>query len=250
MEMNSNESFQKKYEELTFTDDFMFCKVMQNNPELCEHMIELIIGKKVKLVKCPDTQKSIRITEDGKGVHLDVYVEDDAGTIYDIEMQTSKLFNLNKRVRYYRGMMDLNSIEKGLDYTELRKSYIIFICMFDPFKKWRVKYTFRQTCQEDYSVKLEDDSHIVFVNPFGNNEGYSKDMKDLLAYLRGEVIKKNSFIDKLDAAVRRARGKKEWRTEYMAMSAKFWDVKREARAAGLAEGRAEGELKAKKDLAF
>ena len=25
----------KRYEELTFADDFMFCKIMQSNPELC-----------------------------------------------------------------------------------------------------------------------------------------------------------------------------------------------------------------------
>lgn len=38
---NSSQNTAKKYEELTFTDDFMFCKVMQNNPDLCKHLIEL-----------------------------------------------------------------------------------------------------------------------------------------------------------------------------------------------------------------
>lgn len=38
---NSSQNTVKKYEELTFTDDFMFCKVMQNNPDLCKHLIEL-----------------------------------------------------------------------------------------------------------------------------------------------------------------------------------------------------------------
>ena len=32
-------------------DDFMFCKVMQNNPDLCKHLIELIIGKKITLIQ-------------------------------------------------------------------------------------------------------------------------------------------------------------------------------------------------------
>ena len=237
--MSVKNSFQKKYEELTFTDDFMFCKVLQNNPDLCEYLIELIIGKPVKLVTYPDAQKVIQITDDGKGVRLDVYVEGDNDTIYDIEMQTSQLSNLNKRVRYYQGMLDLNTIERGADYAELKKSYIIFLCKFDPFKKWRVKYTFQQTCQEDYSIKLGDDAYIIFINPMGRNEDLSEDMKALLSYLRGKVIRENSFIDKLDAAVQRAREKKEWRTEYMIMSAKFFDVKREARAEGRAEGRAE-----------
>ena len=34
----------KEYEELNFTDDFMFCKVMTNNPDLCHELLELIIG--------------------------------------------------------------------------------------------------------------------------------------------------------------------------------------------------------------
>lgn len=37
---NSSQNTVKKYEELTFTDDFMFCKVMQNNPDLCKHLID------------------------------------------------------------------------------------------------------------------------------------------------------------------------------------------------------------------
>ena len=86
----------KEYEELSFTDDFMFCK---------------------------------DIISDGKGVRLDVYLEDDANTVFDIEMQTATKKNLPKRTRYYQGMIDLNLIEKGSGYEELKRSYIIFICM-------------------------------------------------------------------------------------------------------------------------
>ena len=28
----------KRYEELTFTDDFMFCKIMMNNEDLCREL--------------------------------------------------------------------------------------------------------------------------------------------------------------------------------------------------------------------
>lgn len=79
---NSSQNTVKKYEELTFTDDFMFCKVMQNNPDLCKHLIELIIGKKITIITYPDTQKAIEITADGKGIRMDsenvsseVYIE-------------------------------------------------------------------------------------------------------------------------------------------------------------------------------
>ena len=65
----------KKYEELTFTDDFMFCKILTNNPELCHELLELILGRKVGAFTRLDKQKPIEITADGKGVRFDVYSE-------------------------------------------------------------------------------------------------------------------------------------------------------------------------------
>ena len=59
----------KKYEDLTFTDDVMFCKVMTTNPELCYELLELILGKKVGAFTRLDQQKPIEMTADGKGLH-------------------------------------------------------------------------------------------------------------------------------------------------------------------------------------
>ena len=64
----------KTYEELTFTDDFMFCKILQNNEELCKELLELILGKKIARISYPEKQKVIEITSDGKGVRLDIYL--------------------------------------------------------------------------------------------------------------------------------------------------------------------------------
>ena len=36
-------------------------------------------------------------------------------------------------------MIDLNLIERGADYNDLRKNYIIFICPFD-VEAWRLEY--------------------------------------------------------------------------------------------------------------
>ena len=35
----------KKYEELTFHDDFMFCKVLETHPDLCRNLLELALGR-------------------------------------------------------------------------------------------------------------------------------------------------------------------------------------------------------------
>lgn len=33
----------KKYEELNFTDDFMFCKILTHNLGLCRELLEIIL---------------------------------------------------------------------------------------------------------------------------------------------------------------------------------------------------------------
>ena len=101
----------KKYEELTFTDDFMFCKVLQNDPRLCRELLELLIGKEVGELVHYERQHPIEITPDGRGVRFDVYAKDDRSVIYDIEMQTVWYPEIPKRSRYYQAMIDLR-----LDY--------------------------------------------------------------------------------------------------------------------------------------
>lgn len=52
----------------------------------------------------------------------------------NVEIQTTSSKNLPKRTRYYQGMIDLNAIEKGADYSEMPQSFVIFICTFDVFQ--------------------------------------------------------------------------------------------------------------------
>ena len=118
------EQLQKQYQELTFTDDFMFGKVLVNNPEICRRLLEVLLEIKIKKISFPERQKTIEILADGKGIRLDVYVDDENGTVYNIEMQTKIKKELPKRSRYYQGMIDMNLIERGAPYKDLKLSFI------------------------------------------------------------------------------------------------------------------------------
>ena len=37
-----------KYNTLDFTSDFMFCKILVNNPELCKELLEIILNVKIR----------------------------------------------------------------------------------------------------------------------------------------------------------------------------------------------------------
>ena len=226
----------KEYEKLSFTDDFMFCKVLENNEELCKELLELILGKKIRRINYLAKQKVIDITSDGKGVRLDVYLEDDENTVFDIEMQTTTSKNLPKRMRYYQGMIDLNLIEKGSGYEELKRSYIIFICTQNPFrkKKWHL-YTFENRCKEDSKLYLADEATKVVLTPEGTADDVSGELAEFLDYLAGKGGN-SSFVKRLDEAVDKARNKEEWRMEYMTLQMRDREKFAEGMQQGLAEG--------------
>ncbi|MDD3403525.1 MAG: Rpn family recombination-promoting nuclease/putative transposase [Hespellia sp.] len=206
----------KKYEDLDFTDDFMFCKILQNNEALCKELLELIIGKKIEVLRYPEKQKAIEITSDGKGIRLDIYVEDENNAVYDVEMQTTSSRNLPKRSRYYQGMIDLNLIERGAKYEELKKSYIIFICTFDYFGMGLHKYTFYPVCKENPEMILDDGTVRIFLCAGGGANDVSRDMKDFLDYLVDKRTR-NEFTAELDHAVIDARKHEKWRDEFMTL---------------------------------
>lgn len=207
----------KKYDDLMFTDDFMFCKVMTTNPELCHELLELILGKKVGAFTRLDQQKPIEMTADGKGIRFDVYSEDDSGIVYDCEMQTSKKDNLPKRTRYYQGMIDLNLLERGADYKELKKSYVIFICPFDQFQEGLHKYTFENQCKEIPELVLGDESTKIFLCAGGHADDVSDEMKDFLNWLTTGQTGNSQFVNKLENAVLKAKKHEEWKVEYMTL---------------------------------
>lgn len=217
----------KEYNELDFTDDFMFCMILENNLELCKELLELILDIKIKKVELADSQKRIELTYDGKGVRLDVYVNDSENTVYDIEMQTTKQNELPKRTRYYQGMIDLNSIQKGMDYSELKKTYVIFICLKDVFGKNLPIYTFNSICEQDHSIRLGDEATKVILNAEGSREGLSENMCRFLDYLIGKKAT-DSFTQKLQDAVDSAIAKKEWEVQYMTFAMRIREERKEA----------------------
>ena len=230
---------EKTFEELTFSDDFMFCKVLSTNPDLCQELVEMITGRKVSELPDVKEQLPIKITDDGKGVRFDVYFEDEKNVVYDIEMQTSSLKYLPERTRYYQGMIDLNTIEKGENYDKLKQTYIIFVCPFDPFGAGLYRYTFKNLCCEDPGIDLGDRAEKVFLNANGRVGDISEDMKQFLLYVSKQEVS-NKYTERLEQAVKRAREHEEWRVEYMTLSMKYFEKLEEGREIGIEEGREQG----------
>ncbi len=244
---------QKQYEELTFTDDFMFCKIMTTDLSICKDVLELILDIKIREIGLHESQKNIQLTADSKGVRFDVYVDDENGTVYDIEMQTVNKSDLAKRSRYYQGMIDLNLIEKGSLYNELKKSYVIFICMSKPFGKEVPDlpiYTFQNICLENREIVLNDETVKVFMNVSSSSPYISEKLKLFFNYLKG-YPPTDDLCRRIDASVKSAIDHDQWRNYYMTLFMREREIFAEAQQAGheeglkegLKEGRIEGESK-------
>jgi len=186
------------------------------NEKLCKKLLEVILDIEIYRIEYPEEQKAIDISADAKSVRLDVYVKDDKNTIYNVEMQVTDPKNLPKRSRYYQGMIDLNLIEKGADYNELSKSFIIFICLSDIFKRNRHIYTFKNICVEDKELELCDETVKVFLNPNSDRDDVDEELKNFLLYIAGGQPA-DDFTNELEDEVKKVKENKNWRREYMTL---------------------------------
>ena len=209
----------KKFEELEIKDDFMFGVIMRN-PKYCKPFLETVLGIKIAQLEYPKSQETIDLSSDAKSVRLDIYVEDGKGTVYNVEMQTTSHRDIPKRMRYYQGMIDLNILEKGDNYKNLKRSIVIFVCTFDLFGKGRHVYTFENRCMQEPELLLGDDTIKIILNTKGTMDDVSPEMKRLLNFIDGQEPE-DEYTRDLEEAVKSVRNNEKWRLDYMTLQMNY-----------------------------
>ena len=179
------QELRREFKKLKFTDDFMFGRLMSDE-RICRIVLEIFTGREIKDIQSIIDQRTLRITSESKGVRYDVYIETDE-YVNDIEMQQiddkNTINNLPRRSRFYQGLLDLNVLKKGKDYEELKDSYVIFICTFDPFGEGLCCYNYENTCRDGERRFLEDGRNILFFNTKGTIKNVSKEVLAMLNYM-------------------------------------------------------------------
>ena len=132
------------YEKLTFSNDFLFCKILETKTELCKELVELIFGRKVKEIRNVRSQFSLKLS-------------------------------------------------------------------------------------------LGDKTQKVFLCTEGDKKDVSSEIMDFLDYVAGRKLE-GKIAKELDAEVKNAREKEEWRAEYMQNMAAIMDAKREGHKEGIIQG--------------
>ena len=235
--------------DIPLENDAMFAEVMRRK-DLCIGLLETIFeGRRIRDIVyedglSPEAQKYIAFNPGNKSIRLDVYFED-GDTVYDIEIQKADKGNLPKRTRMYSSMMDANMLDKGLEYEELKDSYVIFICMFDPFEKGLARYTFRSICEEAEGLPLGDGRCIMFLNTKGSIGELGADMDAFFGYINGGVSSigtgkdsGNEFVERLDECVLDINGDEDWRQGYMKYELNLIERYKDGEAKGISIGEA------------
>ena len=158
---NTHEEYD--FSKIRLSNDLMFSSVMRDK-EFCKPFLETILGIMIKDIRYPKYQKTIDVSLRAKSIRLDIYVDDDEGTIYNVEMQRIGNRDIPRRSRYYQSLIDINVLEKGEKYHKLPKSLVIFICMEDYFGLDMPIYRFRNICIDKPDLQLDDGTEKIFVN--------------------------------------------------------------------------------------
>ena len=234
----------KSFDELTFQDNFIFQKVMLKK-HICKAVLERLLDISIKDIVYIHEEKNLDVRWDTKSVRLDVFVNDDKGTVFNIEMQTSKdMEELVKRTRFYQSILDMYHIQKGQKYTTLNDSYIIFICTFPVFTDNRHKYTFKNVCIEDHDIALNDGATKLFLSTKGTQNDVSKPLQAFLDYIDGQEATDELLRD-IDDAVYEVKHCEAWKEEYVMLSMDHYKYWKEGMAEGIAEGLAQGKAEGK-----
>ena len=199
----------KPIDKLVFSDDFMFGAVMRE-PKIW------------------------------KGVRLDVYVEG-SDRVFDVECQSYREENIGKRTRYYQSMIDMDSLLRGNDYSDLKESYIIFLCLYDPFDKGLPLYTFERKCKENNEVELNDKTHHLIYNCSAYEKEKDGELKDFLTFVKNNSTS-SEFTKEIENMVQVKKFENTFINEYLAINLHERDVEKRATQRGLEQGNKAGKL--------
>ena len=218
---------EKKVQEITpeeyrkrvrFTDDFFFNRVMQDK-ELCRNLAEVLLGVKVESVEFHETQRVLRREKKTHGVQLDVILEDSRQVIV-FEAQMTNKCDIERRTRFYQGVLDTATLPKGKSYRSLKDTYIVFICTFDPFKQGLPVYTVRQVFKEAPKKNYNDGTHAIFYNCPAWQKCKDENVRAFMEYADTDVAE-SDFTRKVEQRIKDERETQRLRSEYMTYQMKL-----------------------------
>ena len=202
--------------QFNLSDFALFLSVMKNKAAY-ENMLRIILDEPdLRLAEVKAEQ--VVLNQSGKrAIRLDAWARDVRNRQFNTEMQNdSKSDNLQKRSRFYQGLLDTPILKSGkkTKYRHLPSTIIIFITQEDIFSRDLAMYTFTEQCEEIAGLHLDDGTKKIFLN-MTSRRG-RPDLVSLLQYMKNttldnpEILVKDKRIRELDRIVREVKQSEEW----------------------------------------
>lgn len=230
--------------DLTIFHDIFMRNVFKQK-ECTEYVLQIIMGKRDLKVIDQVIQMDFKNLQ-GRSAIMDCVALDNKGKKYDIEIQQAGENADPKRARYYSGLMDMNTIDPGEDFTSLPESYVIFITRDDTLGYDEPIYHIDRIIRE-VEEDFKDESHIIYVNSSRRDNTelgrlmrdlHCKDSKDIQSSVLAQRVFELKETQKGVETMCREMD------QIYAAGAEFGETK------GLAKGVTVGELKKAKEIAL
>lgn len=228
---------EQKWERATLANNFIFYKVMRNNPDVCKELLETLLEMELDRIEMHG-EETIETDYGSKVIRLDVYAKNESQA-FNLEMQAADTKELPERSRYYQGCIDVDTLQSGKKYKELKDSYVIFICVTDIFEKGLSCYHFENLCRENHLIKLNDRAYKYFFVAKNCDKILNEKQKAFLELVIGRKPS-NKFTERLAQLTEDAKKNTQWKRQYM-----DWERQRtydyeDGKEAGITIGLAEG----------
>ena len=236
--MLTEAELQKKWESLTFTDNFIFSRVMHDE-HICRQVVELILGVRIGKIRYLSAQDEHKTDPDSMRIIMDVFLRDE-NRIINVEVQTGHKKELPKRSRYYQSVADVSTTSTGTKYRDLPENILIFICTFDPFDRDFPRYTFQYICNEDKQLKLKDGSLRIFLNTKATElSALDQKLQAFYHYLQNGVVE-SDLTQTISDSITTLKNNSNERRFYMTWTIKMADARYDGYEEGFDKGREDG----------
>ena len=203
--------------------------------KLCRQLAEVLLGLKVENVEFHETQRTLRREKHSHGIQLDVILEDSKQVIV-FEAQMANKGDIERRTRFYQGVLDTATLHKGKSYRSLKDTYIVFICTFDPFALDLPVYTVNHVFKESPKKNYDDGTHAIFYNCPAWEKCQNKNVRALMRYADTQIAE-SDFTREIEHRVEYERETQRLRSEYMTYQMKLDETLEEGIAIGVRENK-------------
>ena len=240
---------------ITPKNDIIFKRIFghKGNEEILKDLLEGILEIKIKNVKLDLATEMLPDFYRGKSSRLDVRSELEDGTIVNVEIQTDMRGYSEKRDLGYWSELYTNSLEKGKDYTDAKKTICIWILdgeVYD-FEKYHSKWVIAEKELGKTRYFKDFEIHVIELKKFRKLDIIKPKKKEFwlwfIDHTREELVKmacySNEEVRKAKEEYDRITADKELMSLVIAEKIDEWDKNamiRIAREEGIERGMKKG----------